>query len=41
MMVFSKSFPQTVSKYDNGKGICSIFTLYLRAVIFLAEDMIS
>ena len=41
MMVFPYSFSQTSSKYNNGKGIFSIFTLYLRAVIFLTEDLMS
>ena len=38
---FFISFSQTSSKDNNGKGIFSIFTLYLRAVIFLAEDLMS
>ena len=38
---FFISFSQTSSKDNNGKGIFSIFALYLRAAIFLAEDLMS
>ena len=41
MMVFPQNFSQTSSKDNNGKGIFSIFTLYLRVVTFLAEDLMS